>query len=153
MLFRSQHLANFLLGFVLNLIILVAFGVVPSWKIVFFPVVIFPLFLLGAGIGLVVSVFSVVAVDLKKGFNVLFGLLMYITPVIYSDQVDNELLQRVMKYNPLTYLVGNVRDLIIYGRFENVDRFVYSGGFALVVFMLSWRFFYISEDKVIEKMI
>jgi ABC-type polysaccharide/polyol phosphate export permease len=58
-----------------------------------------------------------------------------------------------MKYNPLTYLVGNVRDLIIYGKFEHVDRFVYSALFALVVFLFSWRLFFISEEKVIEKMI
>jgi ABC-type polysaccharide/polyol phosphate export permease len=40
----AQHLANFLLGFILNIIILVAFGVIPSWKIAFFPVIILPLF-------------------------------------------------------------------------------------------------------------
>lgn len=149
----AQHLANFLLGFIINIGILVAFGVIPSWKIVFFPVVIIPLFLLGAGIGLVVSVINVVAIDLTKIFNMGFGLLMYITPVIYSKNIENEILQVIMKYNPLTYLVGNVRDLIIYGTFENPDRFMYSTLFALVVFLLSWRLFFVSEEKAIEKMI
>lgn len=149
----AQHLANFLLGFIINIGILVAFGVIPSWKIVFFPVVIIPLFLLGAGIGLVVSVINVVAIDLTKIFNMGFGLLMYITPVIYSKNIENEMLQVIMKYNPLTYLVGNVRDLIIYGTFENPDRFMYSTLFAFVVFLLSWRLFFVSEEKAIEKMI
>ncbi len=149
----AQHLANFLLGFILNIIILVAFGVIPSWKIAFFPVIILPLFFLGAGIGIVVSVINVVAIDLTKGFNLVFSLLMYITPVIYSNRVENTHLRTIMKYNPLTYLVGNVRDLIIYGKFEHVDRFVYSALFALVVFLFSWRLFFISEEKVIEKMI
>lgn len=149
----AQHLANFLLGFILNIGILVAFGVIPSWKIAFFPVVIIPLFLLGAGIGLVVSVINVVAIDLTKVFNMGFGLLMYVTPVIYSKDIENETLQIIMKYNPLTYLVGDVRDLIIYGTFENPERFLYSTLFALVVFLLSWRLFFVSEEKVIEKMI
>ena len=149
----AQHLASFLLGFILNIVILIAFGVIPSWKIIFFPLAVMPLFFLGAGIGLVVSVLSVVALDLTRGFNFMFSILMYITPVIYSDKISNPLLQKVMKYNPLTYLIGNARDLVIYGKFENVDRFLYSAIFALLVFLLSWRFFFISEEKAIEKMI
>ena len=149
----AQHLASFLLGFLLNNAILVGFGVIPNWKIVFFPIVILPLFLLGAGIGLVVSVINVVAIDLTKVFNMGFSLLMYITPVIYSRQIDNEVMQVIMKYNPLTYLVGNVRDLIIYGTFDHMDIFLYSALFSLFIFILSWRLFYISEDKVVEKMI
>lgn len=149
----AQHIAGFLLGFIVNIIFLLLFGVVPHWKIIFFPIIIIPLFLLGAGIGLVVSVINVVAIDLTKGFNFVFSLLMYLTPVIYSRKIENKILQSIIPYNPLTYLVGNVRDLIIYGKFENVDRFIYSTIFALIVFLISWRLFYISEDKVIEKMI
>jgi len=149
----AQHLANFLLGFLLNILILIIMGVAPSWKIVFFPLAIVPLFLLGAGIGLVISVISVVAVDLTQGFNFVFGLLFYVTPVIYSSQVENPILQAIMQYNPLTYLVGNVRDLIIYGSFNQLDQFIYASLFALFVFLFSWRLFYISEQKVIEKMI
>jgi len=149
----AELLATFLLSFALNLVVIVAFGIVPSWKTVFVPLAIIPLFLLGGGIGLIFSVISVVAVDLKKGFTIIFGLLMYVTPVIYSDQVESATLRMVMKYNPLTYLIGNVRDLIIFGRFDHPDRFLYATIFALVVFLISWRFFYLSEEKVIEKMI
>lgn len=148
----AQLLANFLLGFALNLVVLVAFGITPSWKTVFIPFAILPLFLLGGGIGLIFSVIKIVAIDITKGFTIVFGLLMYITPVIYSDQVESATLRMVMKYNPLTYLVGNVRDLIIFGRFDHPDRFLYASLFALLVFLISWRFFYLSEEKVIEKM-
>ena len=149
----AQHLANFLLGFLFNIIILIFFGVIPSWKIIFFPLVVLPLFFLGAGMGLVSSVISVVAIDIRRGFDTALGLLMYITPVIYSNQVDNTFLRTVMAYNPLTYLFGNVRDLILFGRFDHPDRYLYAAIFALVVFLFSWRLFYISEEKVIEKMI
>jgi lipopolysaccharide transport system permease protein len=149
----AQFIANFILGFILNIIILLVFRVVPSWKIVFLPVLSLPLFFLGAGIGLLVSVISVVALDLSKGMSIIMNLLMYITPVIYSTRVDNAGLQNVMKYNPLTYLVGNVRDIIIYGYMNNIDKFLLSSLFSLVLFLLAWRFFYISEERAIEKMI
>lgn len=149
----AQQLATFLLSLIVNLAVLVLFGVIPSWKIIFFPVLILPLFFLAAGLGLVVSVVNVVATDLGKGFNVLMSMLMFVTPVIYSPKFENPLLQKIITWNPLTYLVGDVRDIVIYGKIAHWDRFVLSSLFALIVFMFSWRLFFISEDKVIEKMI
>jgi lipopolysaccharide transport system permease protein len=81
------------------------------------------------------------------------GLLMDITPVIYSDKVIDPLLQTIIKWNPLTYLIGAVRDSMIYGKIEHFDRFLISSGVSLLFFLVTWRLFYISEEKVIEKMI
>lgn len=149
----AQFLANFLLVLLLNIIILLFFNVIPDWKIVFLPFFILPLFFIGSSLGLVVSVISVVVPDLQRAFNVLMQLLMYITPVIYSSRVDNPLLQKIMIWNPLTYLVGGVRDIIIYGKMENIQYYIYSSILALLMFMFSWKLFYVSEEKVIEKMI
>ncbi len=149
----AQHLANFLLTFIMNIMVLLAFGVAPDWKIILFPVMALPLFFLGAGIGLVASVINVVSPDLNRGFNFIMGILMYLTPVIYSSKVENPILQKIMTYNPLTYLIGGFRDVIIYGKLEYLDRYLYASLLAFFVFMFSWRLFFVSEEKVIEKMI
>lgn len=149
----AEQLAQFVLSFTFSIIVLLAFGVVPSWKIIFLPLGILPLFLLAGGIGLVVSVVGAVAMDMTKIFTFLFGLLMYLTPVIYSPNTGNELLQNVIKWNPLTYLIGTVRDMIIYGKVEHFDRFLISSVLSLVIFFSAWRLFFVSEEKVIEKMI
>ncbi len=148
----AQHLANFILGFSLTIVVLLAFGVVPSWKIIFFPVVMLPLFFLGAGIGLVVSVFKVVIVDLQSGFNFILTFLMLLTPVVYSPAISNGTLQVIMEWNPLTYMVCSLRDLTLYGTMGNIEGYLYSALFSLVVFLLSWKFFFVAEDKVIEKL-
>ena len=149
----AQHLANFLLSFIVNIIVLIFFNVIPSWKIIFFPILVLPLFFLGAGIGLVISVIGAVSTEVQKGVDILLGLVIYATPVIYSPNIDNDIVQKIIKWNPLTYLVGGVRDIIIYGKMDNIDKFIYSALLAFIVFLLSWRLFFISEDKVIEKMI
>lgn len=148
-----QQLANFLITFVINIIVLLAFGVVPSWMIILFPLLIIPMALIGASIGLITSLITVVAPDIKKGIGFIMGLLMYVTPVIYSPNVENELLQKIIKWNPLTYLIGGARDAIIYGHIDHLDRFLYSSLGAIVMFLVAWRVFYIAEEKVIEKMI
>jgi lipopolysaccharide transport system permease protein len=149
----AQQIATFTLSLIINFLVLAWFGIAPSWKIIFFPFLIFPLFLLAGGLGLFFSVVNVVASDIAKGSTHLLSLLMFVTPVIYSNKVNNETLQAVMKYNPLTYLIGVPRDLVLLGDFGVIQPYLYSSLFALIVFILSWRFFYITEDKVIEKMI
>lgn len=149
----AQHLANFLIGFVMNIIVIVAFGVVPSWKIIFFPFLVLPLFFLGAAIGLIVSMISIVAVDLNRIINMGMGLMLWVTPIIYSDKVESPLVQSIIKWNPLTYLVCTVRDIIIYGRFYNATGYFICAGLSFILFMVSWRLFYVSEDKIIERMI
>ena len=90
---------------------------------------------------------------LNKMINVGMGLLLYLTPVIYSPKTQNPVLQQIIKWNPLTYLIGDARDAIIYGRFTHIDRYMISAGISLVLFLISWRLFYVSEQKIIEKMI
>ncbi len=147
------QLANFIITFVITLIVLLIFGVIPNWMIIFFPILIIPMMLLGTAIGLLSSVISVVASDIQRGIGFVMGLLMYVTPVIYSSDVKNPVLQTIIKWNPLTYLIGAVRDSMIYGRIEHIDRFLISSGISLVLFLLAWRLFYVTEEKVIEKMI
>lgn len=149
----AQHLANFLLSFLLSVLVLLLFGVVPSWKILFFPALILPLFFLGAGIGLIISVIKVVALDFQKGFDLFLGLVIFITPIIYSQDVNSELLRRIVRWNPLTYLIGGARDLIIYGRMDHWTGFIFSAALSLAVFIFAGHFFFISEQKVIERMI
>jgi ABC-type polysaccharide/polyol phosphate export permease len=108
---------------------------------------------LGSGIGLVASVISVVAPDFNKGMAFMMSLVMYVTPVIYSDTINNKLLQTIISWNPLTYLIGALRDSIIYGRIQHFDKFLISALFSTIVFLISWRLFYLSEEKVVEKII
>ena len=149
----AQHLANFLITFGITIVVLVLFGVLPSWKIVLFPLVIVPLFFLAAAIGLVVSMIAVVSIDFDKIVNVCLGLLMWITPIIYSDKVDNQFVQTLIAWNPLTYLVCSARDIIIYGSLYNTAGYCVCAGLSFLLFMISWRLFYVSEDKIIERMI
>lgn len=149
----AQKLANFSIGFGMNIIVLLVFGVIPSWKIVLLPLVVLPMFFLGSALGLVVSMISVVAFDLNRGINMLMGLLLYMTPVIYSDKIDNPIVQTLIKWNPLTYLVCSARDIIIYGTLYNPAGYAVFAGVSLLMFLISWRLFFVSEHNLIERMI
>ena len=149
----AQHLANFALAFVLNMVVLLAFKVIPSWGTLLFPLVALPLFWLGAAIGLIFSMVAIVAVDLNMIVNMGMGFLMYVTPVIYSEKAATGIAAQIIKWNPLTYLVCSCRDIIIYGRLYHPVGYFVCAALSLLLFLVAWRLFYVSEHKLIERMI
>lgn len=149
----AQQLADFSIGFSMCLLLLFAFGVTPSWKIIFFPIVALPLFFFSSGLGLIVSMISVVAMDVKKGVDLVIGLLIIITPVIYSNRIDHQIVRTAIKWNPLTYLVCSLRDIIIYGRLYDTGGYLICAVLSLVWFLICWRIFYVSENILVERMV
>lgn len=146
-----QQIVNFLITFGITIIVLMLFGIIPSWQIILLPILILPIFFLGSAFGLLVSVISVVASDVNKFSSFLITILMYVTPIIYSSKIKNPLIRQVIEYNPLTYLIGSVRESILYGHIECFNKFLISSLLSFLVFLLSWRLFFISEERVIEK--
>ena len=149
----AQQMANFSISFGLNILVLLIFKVVPNWKIIFFPLVFLPLFFLAVAVGLLVSMISVVAFDLNKAISLLMGMLLYVTPIIYSDKISQPVVQTIISWNPLTYLLCSARDIIIYGRLYEPIGFAICSLISTLVFLISWRLFYVSEQNLIERMI
>jgi len=149
----SEHLANFLITFLMNIAVLIILNIIPNWKIIFFPIVVLPLFFLGTAVGLISSMISIVAVDISRIINMGMGLMMFITPLIYSDKVNSQITQSIIKWNPLTYLVCSARDVIIYGKLYGIKGYFICALLSFLLFMISWRLFFVSEDKIIERMI
>ena len=148
-----QEFTNFSISLLVNICVLLIFGVHPSWMMLLFPLFVLPLFFLGAGLGLLMAVIKVVASDLDRIFSLILGFCIYITPIIYAPKTKNQTLQTVINYNPLTYLIGAARDATIYGKVSYWDRYFIAAGAATIFFLIAWRLFYGSEEMIIEKMI
>ncbi len=157
----ARQVANFVIALAFNFALLLVLGVVPSWRTVFLPLVLLPMFLLAAAVGLFFSTFSVVAVDLTRVVGQGMALLMFLSPIIYTEQglesVEDPRLREAMltivRYNPLTHLVCSARDLILEGRLYDNAGFAVCALVSVLAFMLSWRLFFVSEHQIVEKMI
>jgi lipopolysaccharide transport system permease protein len=147
----ANQLANFTIGFAMNIVVLLCFGVLPSWGLAIFPFVALPLFFLGGAVGLMISMVSVVAYDVTRVVELGLGLLMYFTPIIYSAEIGSPLVLTLNRWNPLTYLVCSCRDMILYGRLYHPAGYWISAAGAFIAFLISWRLFYVAEDKIIER--
>ncbi len=106
-----------------------------------------------AAIGLVVSMVSVLSLDVDKVVQVILSLTLWITPIIYTDNAGSTLVRTLNAWNPLTYLVCSARDIVIHGSLYHPGGYFFCAVLSFLLFMISWRLFYVSENTIIERMI
>ena len=147
------HLIRFLIPLIINIVILLFFGVNFKWSALLFPFTLLPLLLLGISIGLIISFFRVVATDLAKIVDHGLGFLMILTPIVYTPQIEAGILSEIIQYNPMTYLVGFSREILLNGGF--FEPWLWLGCSCLIFcfFLFTVRFFLIAEVKIVERLI
>lgn len=148
-----QDLTNFSITIVINVVVMLLFKITPHWQIFLLPVLVIPIFLIAASLGMIVSIVSTITLDMQRIATFLLSLLMFITPVIYSSKLNLSLVNTIIYYNPLTYIVCGPRDLILYGKMDNISFYWICILLSILMFIMALRFFFVSEKKVIEKMI
>jgi lipopolysaccharide transport system permease protein len=149
-------LGNVFYNVMVNLLVLISIllilRVTPSWWAVLYPLMILPIMALGIGIGLLLAVIGAVARDVTTIVVNVLGLIMYVTPVIYAADFPNPIVQKLVTFNPLTYLVDVSRNIFFVGKFEALGGFLVACGFSLIVFLLGIHGFYLIKDKVAERL-
>lgn len=147
------HLIRFIIPFLINIGVLLLFGVRFTWLSLLFPLTLLPLLMLGLAIGLIVSLLRVVAFDLANLFDQGIHFLMFLTPVVYAPQISISWLSKVVQYNPLTYLIGFSRDILTQGTFYEPKIWAVCTLLTLIFFFLAVRIFLIAEVRIIERLI
>ena len=145
---------DFAFSVLITAAVIAFFGIVPSWHALLLPLVVVPLFLFSASIGLIACLISAVSYDFSRALSYILGLVMFATPVVYSlDAIGSRWLRLVVMCNPLTYLVCSARDIILFGTLYYPGRFFVSSAAALCMFIFAWRVFYITENRIVERML
>ncbi len=120
------------LAFIAN--IFVGHGV--SWTLYQAVVLFIPLFLLCDGVSLLISAISVYVKDMGNIVSVLTIIFMYMSPVFYSMGSISEKYRVVCRVSPLTYIIENFRNTVLYGRNINISYFLISMIWSIIIYML-----------------
>jgi ABC-type polysaccharide/polyol phosphate export permease len=149
MLFKQlfQEYTNFLLGIMLVTGLLFLFGIKPCFSYYFLPILVIPLMLFAAALGLAVSIINAVSMDIEKIFSYIITLWMFLTPVVYSANNKTGIVKKVIEYNPLTYLHGFPRDMAIFGSYNEIRVFIYLSAASFLFLLFSMRWFYYSRSQ------
>ncbi len=149
-------LAGYLYHQVVSLIVLglalLLFKVAPSWWLLLYPMLAAPLFAFGLGIGLFLAGIGSIARDATSMIVTLLNFGMYVTPVIYVGRAPTPELQRLLDYNPLTYLIDVPRSLIVSGDSLNALAFAGASAVGLCALIVGIHGFYLIQDYVAERL-
>lgn len=147
-------LFNFLLPLLASLVVLLVYGSSFSISSLLFLPALLPLILFGIALGMLFSIVEVLAVDFYHvAHRIITGLLFYISPVVYSPQVNSPMLQALMGYNPLSYLIDTPRALLLNQSVGSINGFWISTIAVILFFLFSLRVYLVGERKVIERIV
>ena len=139
-----QLVTAFFHGLVSVVVLLVAklvfTGSVP-FTALFFPVVILPLLILILGLSWALASLGVFARDVGQTIVLITSVMLFMSPVFFPIQSLPDYLQPWMQLNPLTFIIEQVREVLVWGRQPQwFGLFVY-GLFALAVSWLGFAWF------------
>lgn len=113
-----------------------------SLGIILLPIYVLPLILFCAGISWMLAAVGVYMKDLVQIVNALVSALMFLTPIFYPISALPEKFQAIIRINPLTQPIEEVRNLMMWGQPPPLHSFMV--GFFMSIFC-AWFGFWVFQ--------
>lgn len=140
-------LVDFLISFVVLLILMAAFGVFPGWEIVTLPLFLILVIITTLGVSLWLSALNVLYRDVQYIIPFLVQLWMFLSPVIYSaDSIKEGALRAVYSINPMTGVIGGFRWALLGQRFPGGYVWISVG--VMVVLFIGGLYYFKRMERV-----
>jgi lipopolysaccharide transport system permease protein len=146
----GQVLFSFAIKVVLLTGVLIYFQVPVRWTIVFLPVPLLGLLLLGTMIGILLIPVGLLYKDIQSALLIATSGLVFITPVGYSPNVEG-FLGKLMQLNPVTPALMSAKNLVFEGIPANVSPFFIVFGFTLGFLFIGWIIYRLAIPIIIER--
>lgn len=136
-------LVDKLFGLVVLIAVLVVMGEGPHWETLLLPLILIPQLLFILGLSYLTAVIGTFVPDVSDVLRAIVRATFFITPIIWpvSRIEGRDALMLIVDLNPLAYLVGTYRDLIINGELPGLLATFYFSLFSLAIFVLGFGLF------------
>lgn len=112
-----------------------------QWTVIFAPVVMLPLLLMTLGISWFLASFGVFVRDVAQSIGLLTTVLMFLTPIFYPVSAIPEKYQVFIYLNPLTFIIEQMREVLIWGKLPSWSGWGLSMAVGIVVAWLGLVWF------------
>ncbi len=94
-------------------------------------------------VGLVwfLSCVNIIYRDTSQVVILMMVLLMFVSPIAYTQEMAPAGLKLVVELNPISYLIEGYRNALLYNQFPSVRGLVIFGGLTLLVLLAGYRYF------------
>ncbi len=134
---------------VLLVAVLVWFKVPLSLHVLWVPVVVAGMILLGITLGLLLAPFLALSFDLSRLMGIITGLWFFITPVVYPVP-EKGFFAFVVKANPVTPFLVTVRELIVGHPLSQAPTLIF-WTITLVALLPTWAVFRAAVPFIVER--
>ncbi|SDB81286.1 lipopolysaccharide transport system permease protein/teichoic acid transport system permease protein [Pelagirhabdus alkalitolerans] len=143
---------NFIFGLVVVAIFLIAFGVVPTWRLVLLPLIIVIQLLFLVGISLMFGYISVFVRDIDNLTKHIVRILFYASPIIWEESrfPIPDGLEWLVNLNPIAVILGAYRDILMYHVNPNFLSLFIIGILSFFFILIMLRHYYKNEHKIIK---
>ena len=120
-----------------------------SLNIIYLPLILFFQFLFFLGLVKIFSVINIYLNDIAYFMNLFIILLLFLSPIAFTLEMLPENLKFVYFFNPITYMIEVIRDVLI---FKNYIKFQIFNFFIIVFAILFYRndFFKKAKNYILE---
>lgn len=112
-----------------------------SCAVLSLPLLLLPLLFIGLGVAWLFGALGVYLQDLVQVVGLMSTILMFSAPILYPMQALPEFVQPWLFLNPLTFLVGEVRAVLLFGRMPDWSGLSIYFLFSIAIMLLGWWVF------------
>ena len=127
----------------INLIVLLAVQLILSawlpWTAILLPLVLLPLIFATMGTAWFLAATGVYVPDIGQATGILTTVLLFVSPVFYPIKAVPEKFQLVLMLNPLTFIIEQARQILIWGRLPDLAGL---GLYSLASLAIAWAGFW-----------
>lgn len=140
--------ADFIAWFIVLIVIMLGFGIYPTFNILFFPLFLFLNIILGLAIGIWVSVLSIYNRDIVLITPLILGFGVFLTPIFYPIEIMPEWFKLAQYFNPLAGVIEGYRCSIVNTTFNM--NYLYGFALTFILFITATYFFAKKDGSIAD---
>ena len=112
-----------------------------NWTFIFLPVIFLPFIFFTLGISLILASLGTYIRDIGQMIGVLMSILMFLTPIFYPVSALPLKFQSWIMLNPLTFIIEQMRSVVIYGEIPDWQCIFYYLLMAVLIMWIGYMWF------------
>lgn len=130
-----------LISFIVLLLAYAIFQGVPHLTVLLMPVVILPLVILTVGLAWILASLGVYLQDVGQTTGIITTIMLFLSPVFFPVHSLPEQYQSIIMLNPLTFIIEEMREILVWGRLPDFEGLAVYLGCSLIVAILGYTWF------------
>ena len=137
----ASGLINFLISCIIILIFVIGSGIMPTFNLLWLPVIAIIQAFLTLGVLFILSAINVYVRDIEYLVGFILQLIFYATPILYNATMFPEKYRWILYLNPMTHIIDAYRSIFYYGLMPELKSLVFIGILSLCVFIVGYQIF------------